>query len=69
MYELGRNSLQKTRLVLGFVVVSKLNLALQRCKLGSLLFGGWVCSVKDGVPRLHIEQVELNRVVAIDILV
>ena len=55
--------------MLGLVVVPKLNLALQRCKLGGLLFGGRVCSIKDGIPRLHIEQVELNRVVAINILV
>uniref|UniRef100_A0A6B0V009 Putative secreted protein n=1 Tax=Ixodes ricinus TaxID=34613 RepID=A0A6B0V009_IXORI len=58
---------EESRLVLGLVVVSKLDLALETRKLARLLQSHRVRRVQDGVPGLDIEQIQLHRVARVHV--
>ena len=60
---------EEARLVLGLVVVPVLDLTLERSKLDGLVTSARVSPVNYGVPRLDIEKVELDRIIAINVLI
>ena len=63
------HQVEETGLVLGLTVIAIGNLALQGCKLQGFLACAGMSSVHNGVAGLHVEEVELDGVVAVHVLV
>lgn len=55
--------------MLRLVVVSELNVCLDSSEFAGLVLGDGMSSVEDSIARLHIEQIQLNRISRIDVLV
>jgi hypothetical protein len=55
--------------VLVGLVVIELNLALHRGELNRLLHGARVLPEDDSIARLHVQEVELNWIVTINVLI
>ena len=60
---------EKARLVFCLVVVPVLNLTLERGKLDGLIASARVGTIDDGVSRLNVEEVQLDRVVTVNVLI
>ena len=61
--------IQETRLVSDTVVVAMDDLTLQCSKMNTFSTSAGVCSINDRIPQLDIQQIELNWIIAEDILI